>query len=307
MNVLIADDDAVTRRSMEVLISSWGYDTVLASDGTEAWRLLQGKDRPRLAVLDWMMPGMDGAEICRRIRKLGDEPYVYILLLTIKDGKESFIEGFEAGVDDYVTKPFDAEELKARMRAGRRIVELHEQLVRSREDLRAEATHDSLTGLWNRSAIMEMLSKEVVRSTRKGIPVAVAMADLDHFKNINDTHGHLAGDAVLRAVAHRMSAATRTYDSVGRYGGEEFLIVTPECDAANAVKQAERLARRIRGAPVETPAGKLAVPACFGVAVTTTKVGVDSLLHAADTALYRAKHAGRDCVMLASEVSVPEG
>ena len=147
MNVLIAEDDPVTRHALEVLLASWSYDVVAVSDGTEAWELLRGNGRPRLAVLDWIMPGIDGADICRRIRSLGDEPYVYILMLTIKGEAKSVIEGFESGADDYLTKPFDADELKARIRAGRRIIELQERLVTSREALRAEATHDSLTSL----------------------------------------------------------------------------------------------------------------------------------------------------------------
>jgi two-component system cell cycle response regulator len=250
MNVLIADDDPVSRRLLEVSLNKTGYKVDTTVDGAEALARLEQGDSPRLVVLDWMMPKMDGVEVCRATRKLAREPYVYIILLTARGRQEEIIEGLEAGADDYITKPFDLAELKARLRAGKRILDLQEQLVSTREQLRLQATHDSLTGILNRPAIMDTLHKELVRSARKHTPLAVIMADIDHFKNINDTHGHLAGDDVLREATRRMGGAIRVYDSLGRYGGEEFLIVAPGCSTQDARVQAERLRTCISEQPI---------------------------------------------------------
>jgi two-component system, cell cycle response regulator len=241
VKILLAEDDLVSRRLLEAFLKRYEYEVVVVGDGTQASRLLQEEQGPRLAILDWMMPGMDGPQVCREVRGLQDRPYVYLILLTAKDRKEDIIAGLEAGADDYLTKPFDAHELKARLNAGRRILNLQDQLITAREALRVQATHDSLTGLLNRGAILEVLGRELARSDRLGTSLGVIMADLDHFKHINDTHGHLAGDAVLREAARRMRLCLRSYDVIGRYGGEEFLIVLPDCDALSTLSLAERL------------------------------------------------------------------
>src|SRR4051812_29637418 len=184
------------------MLTWWGYQPLLVRDGREAWEILQREDAPRLALLDWMMPGMDGPELCRRVRAAGREPYIYILLLTARSESQDLIEGMDAGADDYLTKPFNAHELRVRIRAGRRILDLQDAL-------REQATHDGLTGLLNRNSILEKLDEEVARSARTEEPLSVLMADLDKFKSINDTYGHLAGDAVLREAARRLKAAAR--------------------------------------------------------------------------------------------------
>jgi len=240
-------------------------------------------------ILDWMMPLMDGLEVCRAIKNRAAEAYVYIILLTARGHQEEINEGLEAGADDYITKPFDLQELRARLRVGKRILELHEQLV-------SQATHDSLTGLQNRSAILEFLQKELIRSVRGKIPLTVIMADLDHFKQINDTHGHLAGDAVLREAARRLSSSVRAYDAVGRYGGEEFLVVAPECDAVGGAELAERLRTSICAEPIDASGDPIFVTMSFGVAATCVIKQVNQILRAADEALYAAKDAGRNRV-----------
>ena len=295
MNILVADDDAVSRCMLEATLKKWGYDVVVAEDGAQVWEVLKAEDAPQLAILDWVMPGLDGPQICRKVRHLGDQRYIYLLLLTAKSEKEDLVKGLDAGADDFLTKPFDAQELRARLRAGIRILELQ-------ETLRVEATHDSLTGLWNRAASLDFLRRELNRGERQGTPVTVIMADIDHFKQINDTYGHLTGDVVLREVAHRLSSAVRGYDVTGRFGGEEFLIVFPGCAAANAVDQAERLRAGINQEPVDTPEGPIPVTLSLGVAVREGAVVVDpdSLLRAADGALYRAKSGGRNRVELAA-------
>ncbi len=306
MRILIAEDDPVSRRLLETFLVKWGYDVVVAGDGAQAWKVLQREDAPKLVVLDWMMPGMDGVQVCCEVRNRADRPYVYIILLTAKGHKEDIIEGIEAGADDYLTKPFDAHELRARLRAGRRILDLQEELVSAREALRVQATHDPLTGLWNRGAILDILRRELGRAQREGVPLGVVMADLDHFKRINDTHGHLAGDAVLQEATRRMRASVRPYDAIGRYGGEEFLIVVPACDAVSALHQAERLRASISGAPMKISQGLMPVTLSLGVAASGVAKDADAdlLLRAADAALYRAKNAGRNRVELATPAEV---
>ena len=304
-SVLIADDDPVSCRRLQVVLTSAGYQVTTAVDGTEALRALEKPDCPKLVVLDWMMPGMDGIDVCREVRKQAREPYIYIILLTARSQPEEIFQGLEAGADDYVTKPFGIHELKARLRAGKRILELHEQLLAAREQLRMQATHDSLTGLLNRKAILEILEKELARVSRGSSEVSVIMADLDHFKRVNDTHGHAAGDAVLQEVARRMQASIRPYDSVGRYGGEEFLIVSPGCGLEGAIEQAERICKCISSAPIESCG--ISIPETMSLGVASAPLAAmesTELLHMADTALYGAKNRGRNRVECSSPLTV---
>ena len=290
--VLIADDDPVSRRLLQVSLSGSGYRVVAVSDGSEALRIMNQEDSPRLAVLDWMMPSLDGVDVCRSVRRSAREPYVYIILLTAKGHQTEIIEGLEAGADDYIIKPYDLQELKARLRGGKRILELQEQLVSAREQLRMQATHDSLTGLLNRSAILEALEREVVRSYREKHSTAVIMADLDHFKDINDTYGHQAGDSVLQETARRMLASVRSYDFVGRYGGEEFLVVVPSSELAMAVELAERLRQSISADPVNVSGTMIPITLSLGVATSSPERNQpEQLLHYADDALYEIGRA----------------
>ncbi len=296
MRVLIADDDSVSRRLLANMLEKWNYDVLPASDGTQAWDLLRQDEAPRLAILDWMMPGMTGPAVCRELRNLHKDAYTYILLLTARNQKEDLIEGMESGADDYITKPFDAQELKVRLRAGRRILDLQAELVAAREALREQATRDPLTCLWNRYSILDILHREVDRAEREGSTVAVVMADLDHFKQVNDTWGHLAGDAVLREAAHRMGSSVRSYDAVGRYGGEEFLIVLPNATTQSAMHLAERLRAVVNAEPMHITEGVVCSSVSLGV--TSTAPGLhatpEALIRTADEALYRAKANGRN-------------
>lgn len=302
IKVLAAEDNPVVQSMLANLLTKWGYQPVMARDGNQAWDALQQPDGPQLAILDWMMPGLNGVDVCRGVRAAGREPYVYILLLTARADFQDLVEGMEAGADDYLTKPFQAHELRVRLRAGRRILELQQQLLAAREALREQATHDGLTGLLNRNAILEMLHKELARTAREGHPVSLLMVDLDRFKNINDTYGHAAGDAVLRESARRMRDAVRTYDSVGRYGGEEFLIVLPGCDGESALTQAERVRETFARSPFVTGAHSLPVTCSIGASSRThaSTADGDALLREADVAMYGAKDEGRDRVVLAS-------
>jgi two-component system cell cycle response regulator len=301
MRILIADDESVSRRMLQGLLGKWGYDVVSAEDGNVAWEKLKAPDAPRMALLDWMMPGQNGVDVCRALRKLRPEPYTYILLLTAKDAKESVVEGLESGADDYLTKPFNPQELKARIRVGLRLLDLEDNLVQAREAMRFKATHDTLTGVWNRGAILETLDRETSRSRREGLSLGVLIADLDHFKSVNDTYGHLAGDAVLREVTKKMQTDVRPYDAVGRYGGEEFLVLLPGCNASDTREKAERLRNAIVREPVATPAGNLAVTMSIGGVATADwpEDTANQILQMADLALYRAKEDGRNRTVMA--------
>ena len=302
--VLIADDDPVSRRMLEIWLQKWKFRVTAVQNGLDAWALLQKEDAPSMAILDWMMPGIDGLELCRRIRKQRMESYRYVVLLTAKGGKSDKVTGLEAGADDYLVKPFDLDELRARVRAGRRILKLQHQLLHAHEALRFEAAHDRLTGIWNRGAITDLLQRELRRSLRNRDPLGVMMVDVDHFKNVNDSHGHLAGDEVLRQVAQRLAETLRNYDYVGRYGGEEFLAVISSCRPSDLISTAERLRMRVAGEPVNTPNFKLPVTVSIGVASSvpggSRHEHWEDLVRSADAALYRAKENGRNRVEVSS-------
>jgi two-component system, cell cycle response regulator len=306
---LIAEDDSIFRRILESCFKKWDYRVTSVDNGLAAWEVLQKEDAPQLAILDWMMPGMEGIELCRRIRSHNGGPYRYILLLTAKDDRQDVVQGLEAGADDYLTKPFDVDELRARVRAGRRILDLQAALIRAKDDLQFAAAHDPLTGVWNRGAIIDFLRREVSRHDRSADPLGVVMADIDHFKKINDTYGHPVGDAVLQEVTRRLGLAVRTYDFVGRYGGEEFLIVFPGCGGSNLRVLAERLRTAIADQVVETSAGKIPVTLSLGIAAVEEgekkKLNCEALLRSADQALYAAKALGRNRAEIAAAIDLP--
>jgi diguanylate cyclase (GGDEF)-like protein len=298
VRVLIADDSIVSRHLLEATLRKWGYEVVSAPDGSAAWETLQHADAPALAILDWMMPGLTGLEVCRRVRQMSRERYTYVLLLTSRSEKEDLIEGMESGADDYIVKPFDQHELKVRLRAGTRIIELQSELVAAREALREQATRDALTHLWNRSSVLEILQRELSRAQRERRPLGVVIVDLDHFKNVNDTYGHFAGDAVLSEAGRRMQSDMREYDSLGRYGGEEFLVLLPGCDERTTCNQAERMRVHLAGQSMVLTDTALTITASFGG--TSLEPGApctaEQLIRRADEALYRAKRLGRNRV-----------
>jgi two-component system, cell cycle response regulator len=301
VKILIADDDSLSRRLLEKTLQRAKYEVTAVENGLSAAVQLCKIDGPRLALLDWQMPELDGPGVCREVRKRKDQGYVYMILLTSKALKKDIVTGLGAGADDYLTKPFDTEELKARLRTGQRILELEDKLVEAREYMRFKATHDSLTSLFNRGVIMELLGREISRSRRERIPTAIMLCDVDHFKKVNDTHGHLIGDEVLQEVARRLLSSVRSYDYVGRYGGEEFLVILNNCDATAAPGRAEALRKAIADTPVNTTIGPFRVTLSTGMHQTDNWGfrTVEELLHEVDAALYAAKAAGRNCVKFA--------
>jgi two-component system, cell cycle response regulator len=303
--IVIAEDDPVSRRVLQAFLVKWGYDVISAVDGLEALRLLESADAPLIAVLDWMMPGLEGPQVCQRVRQIAGRPYTYIILLTAKAQKDDLLAGLEAGADDYLTKPFDAPELRARLLVGQRILDLQSNLISAREELLYRATHDSLTTISNRGVALDAVNREHSRQAREGGSFGVILMDLDHFKYVNDTYGHLCGDAVLRETARRIASCVRTYDTVGRYGGEEFLAVVPSSDATGTLKLAERIRQSIASSPVSTDAGGVPLTLSCGVAVSYPDSNMDpnTILRLADDALYSAKNNGRNRCELADSAT----
>ncbi len=295
--VLLAEDSAVYRRLIGSHLKEWGFDFVCAKDGKEAWKLLAKPDAPRLALLDWVLPEIDGVELCRRLRGRPDsDPYTYTILLTAKSRKQEMLEAMDAGVDDFLKKPFDPLELKARLVVGRRIVELQQKLVSANNALQFAAYHDFLTGIWNRAEIIAFLHRELSRARRDGTPVGIVLVDVDHFKKVNDQYGHESGDCVLKEIAQRFTSSLREYDGVGRYGGEEFLLVIPGCNLATTVRRANQIRELVSRNPISTPHGVVNVTVSMGAIVGESSTSSEPLLHSADTALYQAKHNGRNRV-----------
>ena len=297
MQALVVDDSAVYRKLIGDHLRSWGFGVTLAESGSEAWRILEQPNAPKLVLLDWVLPDLDGIELCQRIRQTGSSsPYIYVILLTSNEGRQNMLQAMRAGADDYLVKPFDELELQARLLVGKRILDLQEELVSARESMRHAATHDSLTGLTNRGEILAMLERELERARRERTPVAVILCDIDHFKNVNDTLGHLFGDEALREIGKRLRAQLRVYDGVGRYGGEEFLMVLPSCDLPNALLRANELREIIANTPVVCSGEERLITMSMGVAVSVCegKNEMEMLLNQADAGLYKAKEKGRN-------------
>ena len=308
--VMLVDDSPIYRHLLSGHLRDWGYEVVVACDGLEAWNILGRPGAPSLAVLDWVMPKMDGVDLCRKIREQGAAgTYIYTILLTAKDEKSDWHKAMDAGVDDYLGKPFDPLELKARLLVGTRIVKLQQELIAAREAMRSAATLDALTGLPNRREIVNFLTREISRASREHQPLSLILADVDYFKVVNDTLGHLVGDEVLKEVAHRLQSGVLPYDRVGRFGGEEFLIVMPNCDLVPAFTRADQLRASVASKPIITKVKPASVTLSMGLtAINGAKdVDIEALLHQADLGLYEAKKKGRNRVEQVDQAETTAG
>jgi two-component system chemotaxis response regulator CheY len=309
VKLLVVDDDPDSRRLLAISLGWAGHQVVEANDGEEGWDVFQ-REHTRLVITDWMMPGLDGMGLIRRIRLSDTEDYTYIIMLTALREKPQVVSGLEAGADDYLTKPFDPDVLSARVSIGERILKLQESLVDSRRNMERLAMHDALTGLLNRRAIHDRALAELNR-LRRGTPespLSVILLDIDHFKLINDSHGHQTGDQALQALAELLNHHLRSYDVLGRWGGEEFLILLPGTSLAEAGAVAERIRAHLSEAWLPLPDGlTVNLTASLGVAViddagagAAGQSWLDQLVSAADQALYQAKSQGRNRVVIAA-------
>jgi two-component system cell cycle response regulator len=302
--VLIAEDDAVSRRLLEQAVHSWGYSTICVTDGASALAKLSSPNGPRLAILDWEMPGLSGPQVCRILRARTASPYVYLVLLTARTAREHLVTGLASGADDYVLKPFDPIELQLRVRTGQRIVELQHELLAARQELERRANHDALTGAANRGAVLGKVESEAARSARQGTHYCLILFDIDFFKRINDSHGHRAGDIVLKEAVRRAQLELRPYDVLGRYGGEEFMVLLPGCELRAGAVVAERLRKSLADSPFQVDKITIDVTASFGIVCSSQPhSSLEMLVDAADSALYRAKANGRNRIELAKPSS----
>ncbi len=298
--ILVVDDDATTRARLKKLLDRNGYRTELAEDGACAWSLLARKHFS-LILTDWAMPNVDGLTLCRRIRDADYPDYTYIILLTGHTDKSEVERGLDAGADDYITKPFDSGELLARVRVGVRILALQRQMSEQKRKLEELASLDGLTGVLNRRALETRLNEAYSLARRRNYPISVAMLDLDRFKFVNDTYGHQAGDVVLQETARRIKDVTRDYDSIGRFGGEEFLVILVDASQEAARAIAERIRRRISDEPMCFEGRRIPVTTSIGVAASHGhQRSVHNLVALADASLYDAKRAGRNRVIVGS-------
>ena len=300
MRILIVDDDESYLQLLRMILERQGHVVYEAADGLQAWDILQVEPVP-LVITDWMLPQLDGVELTQRIREANFPYYTYVILLTAKKTLNDIVDGLESGADDYLTKPFDVSEFRARIGIGERILNLETRLRESLHQLASLASHDSLTGLLNRRALYEIIEKEQACTREAGIPLGVVMIDLDHFKKINDQYGHLVGDEALCHVAKTIMERKRSSDHAGRWGGEEFLLVLPGASVQEAGYVAERMRIAIRSLGIPLNDGRVvSVRASLGAASTAPgeDFSLERLIDGADKALYIAKAAGRDLVKL---------
>jgi two-component system cell cycle response regulator len=308
MKILIAEDNLISLKMLEKTLVDWRYSVYKAPDGEKAWQLLH-KHKVRIVILDWMMPGLNGIELCKKIRKSRNDRYTYIILLTSKDDSTDVIEGLMAGADDYITKPFNPQELKARLQTGRRIIRLEAQLLITQRRLHEMATKDGLTRILNREAILQTLDDEHSRSHREKSTYSAIMVDIDNFKLINDTHGHQIGDKVIFEVACRLKKNLRRYDKIGRYGGDEILIVLPSCSSEELEWIARRLCNAVNTETVETTKGPVCVTISLG-GISSADIEQPSsqqILIESDAALYKAKRMGRSRFAVVTRNKIGEG
>ena len=302
MKVLIAEDDMTSRMILGSVIKKWGFLPVITCDGKEAWDAMQSKDAPKIAILDWQMPKLNGIEVCQKIRKHNTSDPPYLIVLTSKDEKKDIVKALEAGANDFISKPYDNEELLARINVGKRMVELQSALSDAFRALKHESMHDALTSIYNRRAIMELLKKEIARAKREKTNLYIGMCDIDHFKRVNDTYGHQVGDEVLIAFTRLIMDQLRLYDHIGRYGGEEFLILAPGPKGLEQTDMFERICRHVGNNEITTEKENISITVSIGVTRYTGVESPDILLAAADTALYHAKKTGRDRVVHAENI-----
>lgn len=302
MKVLIAEDDITFRIMLESVLKKWGFIPVVTCDGKEAWDVMQSEDAPKLAILDWQMPKMSGIEVCQKIRELDTSDPAYLIVLTARDDKKDVVKALDTGANDFISKPYNIGELRARVNVGKRMVELQSALKVAYRALEHEAMHDPLTGIYNRRAIMNLLGKEMARAKREKTSLCVGLCDLDHFKKVNDTYGHQIGDEVLISFTRCVTKILRSNDHLGRYGGEEFLILAPGPRGKKQDIMFKRICEYVRNYKIVVEKENITITVSIGMARYSGSESFDTLLAHADTALYHAKRIGRDCAVSAEDI-----
>lgn len=301
MKVLIVESNEQSRKTLYEALDGWGYQVTAIEDPAAAFASIQRESPPSIVLVGTLADSTSVKQLCRGIREFGEKPYIYLLLLAEKGKSEYILEFLEAGADDYVTRPFDELELKARLRAGKRILDLRDELRRAQATIGYQAYHDPLTGLWNRGAIIDALQRELARVRREKAPVGLLMVSIDGLKEINDKYGHMAGDAAIRATARELRSSLRPYDAIGRYGGEAFVIIVTGCDSRSSMKQAERFFGVLKGRTVDISQwGKFvsgkdsALPILYSIGVIsgTGEHDSETLLKSLEGALRQARSAG---------------
>ena len=307
MKMLIVEDDPFVQKVVKKVFAGMGFEVLTCGDGATALDFIKN-DRIQFAVIDWILPEMDGLTLCRRVRKLKLSRYIYMIVLTSRNRKEDLVQALDSGADDYIAKPFDESELAARARVGMRIIQLENKLVNNQKRLMKLAKEDPLTGILNRRSLFDGILKEINRSSREGASVATILVDADNCKAINDTHGHLAGDVALAEFSRRLQDSCREYDLLGRYGGEEFLVFLPRTDREGAIRVAERIRTSLRQKPMVFGDHKVELGASLGVCAYTfdkskkraenVEAVFDEMIKRTDYALYMAKKEGKNRVVV---------
>ena len=298
MKVLVADDSPTTRFALRKNLLDWGYEVVEACDGEEAWSALRGEDPPRIAVLDWMMPDLDGVDIAKRLNDQDGGPFVYTILLTSRTDKQDMVFALENGAHNFQSKPIAPEELRSHVNVGRRLVEADDKLKEYAAEMERLATTDSLTGILSRRHFLELGEREWERARRYKRQTSLLLMDIDHFKTVNDTYGHAAGDTTLQALAEVCLSTLRTNDLFGRLGGEEFAVLLPETPRQTAGEAAERLRQAIGTLVIPSEDHEIRITVSIGAApLLPEDESIDQALRRADAALYEAKEAGRNRVV----------
>lgn len=295
MKVLIAEDDSATSIFLKRLLFRWGFDVQTAFDGIEAWNALQaGEDAPAMVLLDLMMPGMDGLEVCRRLREKekGDNGYVYVVMVTSKSGKEDIIAGMEAGADDYLVKPFDKDELRARLLAGQRIIELHTALSAANKRLTILSRLDPLTGALSRNALLGDLDLAMYRSLREKTSLGIALVDFDNLKQFNESYGRNAGDRALQGSIRRLTACLRRTDSCGRWGKDEFVVVLPGVTMSQGEKICRRIQEAVAGEEFEIDGQSLNITVSQRLAIWDGQAGIDDFISRVEKDLHASRSKG---------------
>ena len=301
MKVLVVDDDPGSLMVAKAVVEQSGYECLSATDGDAAWQIFQ-EHRPQVVVTDWMMPGLNGLELCEAIRRGETDSYTYLVLLTSFGSQDDVLAGMESGADDYVTKPLDPFTLRTRLLVALRVTALHTELGRYRQELTRQARTDPLTNLDNRLKLTEDLDLLHKRALRYGTRYSLALCDVDYFKSFNDLQGHPAGDEALKAVAETLTALARDTDGIYRYGGEEFLLILPDQSGRDARVAVDRIRAGIQSLGIThkgNPEGVLTISAGISTFTADHPVGSGPLLKEADDALYSAKAAGRNRVVSA--------